>query len=108
MWLDWKELGGVYKLIYEGEVVYVGRSRNIANRLRDHRKARRFRFTEVVVCLCDEIRAEKLERETIHLHQPRHNVSRPYVCTNVDIDRAAFEPIMNQLLGSRILGRRCA
>lgn len=76
---------GVYALVYQGVVVYVGQSKCMLTRIYSHRNARRskdlpkwfpikgIQFDEIHVRPCHPDRIDALERELINLYKPRHN-----------------------------------
>jgi len=67
---------GIYFLIYKKEIVYVGQSCNAMNRIYQHRKNRKLRFSSYYILYLDEIsNEERLEVEIkyIALFKPEHN-----------------------------------
>lgn len=81
--------GGVYALVYHGEVIYVGKAKKMLNRLTAHLSlyaAKRKRpvpdwlsiqgiyYDEVWVRPCHPDRVDALEREMIALYRPRKNI----------------------------------
>lgn len=77
--------GGVYALVYRGEVVYVGKSKTMLVRIYSHRSAagrrqppwfpvKGIRFDEVHIQPCHPDRIDDLERRMIELYKPVYNV----------------------------------
>lgn len=79
---------GIYALLWQGKVVYIGQSRNVFRRLRDHylnatrnRKLYSweprsnkmiFDSAQVLPCMVEDL--DRLEREMIRRYHPRYNV----------------------------------
>lgn len=80
---------GIYLLTYKGEVVYVGQSRDLLRRLYEHRlnylrfksgkkghpysQAKAVLFDGIQILPCNPFELDRLERQYIALHQPKHN-----------------------------------
>jgi len=64
----WEDVSGVYFLISEGKVVYVGQSVCIYSRLRTH-----INFDKYAYVLCPTKMMDKLESLYIHLLRPERN-----------------------------------
>ena len=64
---------GVYKLIDQGRVVYVGMSHNLCARLAHHMSMRRFFFTDIEYARCKYMEAPYLERLVIKQFDPENN-----------------------------------
>ena len=76
---------GIYALLYDGVVVYVGQSKTPLNRIYAHRSLRSrtapawlpikgMLFDEVHVLPCPQDRLDIVERALIDLYKPRYNV----------------------------------
>jgi len=76
---------GVYALVYNGVVVYVGQSRKMLSRIYTHRtlcgkrkppqvKTRGIRFEEVWIRRCRVEDLDRIEKEMIQKYRPRYNV----------------------------------
>lgn len=64
----------VYALIEDGQVVYVGRSMNVRNRMKQHRKSgNTYDDYEIYICGSDN-EMKDLEAVLIQQHHPRRNV----------------------------------
>lgn len=70
-------LGGVYVLAYQDEIVYVGRTRDIAHRLALHRFRNRIRFDSVRFFEVSPGRAALVEGALIRALNPRCCVKAP-------------------------------
>lgn len=66
---------GVYLLMLDGAVAYVGRSTTLKTRLATHRASGR-KFDEARVIPCDEAASVWLEKELIRTLQPHQNLMR--------------------------------
>lgn len=69
--IPWENLSGVYFLISEDEVVYVGQSVNVYSRIYEHSKLKK--FEKYAYIQCPEPMLDKLESLYIHLLQPKLN-----------------------------------
>lgn len=65
---------GVYFLIDGGEIVYVGRSDNIADRIGAHVAAKRMVFDRVLTVPANGLDQERLEQRYIAAFTPKYNV----------------------------------
>lgn len=65
------ELSGIYFLISEGRVMYVGQSTNVINRVSTHAKSRA--FESFAFCPCSPEELDVFESLYIHLLQPPEN-----------------------------------
>jgi hypothetical protein len=77
----------IYCLLAKGEVVYVGKTRSVYQRISQHwrtmvRGKRRWygpheithiQFDEILIRWCNPTQSDKLEREFIHRYKPKHN-----------------------------------
>jgi len=68
---------GVYILLYGDFVVYVGKSRDVPKRIRDHcnrmANTNGFKFTKVMVRTCSRFELDRLEFAYISRYKPIHN-----------------------------------
>lgn len=80
---------GIYLLTYKREVVYVGKSKELLRRLYEHRlnylrfkvgkkghpysQAQPILFDGIMIHPCNPHDLDRLERQYIALHQPKHN-----------------------------------
>ena len=64
---------GVYFLLLEGEIVYIGRSVNIYSRVSTHLYEKTKVFDEVKFIECDKKHLEELEYTCINKFKPRLN-----------------------------------
>jgi hypothetical protein len=69
--LPWDEPIGVYFLVQDHRVVYVGQSVNILTRIREHRASKVFNRFAYVACTKDEL--DFLESLYIHYLRPKYN-----------------------------------
>lgn len=108
---------GVYLLLREGSVVYVGQSKCMLVRIYAHRNLARKRvpswlpikgvtFDSIEVIPCHPDRIDALERGLIALHRPVHNIAhhpdhprQPTVATKV---LAKLTPSSNPFAGLRL------
>lgn len=67
-----KRTSGIYFLIRDGEIVYVGQSVNVYTRIADHMRTREFTHTHVHECDVSEM--DGLEEYYISLLQPIENI----------------------------------
>lgn len=63
--------GGVYFLFDDEELVYIGRSQDIAKRLDQHQHSKKFDHYSFIECDGDE--RDELEADLIRLHKPKYN-----------------------------------
>ncbi|MDA8256318.1 MAG: GIY-YIG nuclease family protein [Betaproteobacteria bacterium] len=61
---------GIYFLMQEGEIVYIGQSRNVQNRIAQHGDKR---FDSYAVLPCPDATLEKNERRLILKFKPKYN-----------------------------------
>lgn len=67
---------GIYFLLDGADVVYIGRSKNVAARVAHHWQGgygRRKKFTEARVLECDPDMAGELEQRVITIWRPKYN-----------------------------------
>lgn len=64
---------GVYILLQNEEVMYVGQSQYIPIRVHTHRRDNRFQFDKVVVRYCEPNDLDLIEAELIKELKPMHN-----------------------------------
>lgn len=69
---------GVYFLVDDGEVVYVGQSKDIAFRLVSHRAGRKFKFSTVAWIAVPEPYLDMVESWYFHKLKPRHSKTTPF------------------------------
>lgn len=67
---------GLYFLIHEKNIVYVGISKNISYRLLQHERTEKL-FTEIFIIKFPEMAMSKLEEFYIHAFKPFHNFNYP-------------------------------
>ena len=80
------EVSGIYFLIHEGEILYIGRSGNIYNRVNNHAAVREYYFKNSkpgynIVCGIHETADNlvELEKKLINVAQPKANVKSKYL-----------------------------
>lgn len=61
----------IYFLYLKNEIVYIGQSKNVEERVQSHKK--RFIFDSYSFIECDESELAKLEAELIFKYAPKHN-----------------------------------
>lgn len=67
-------VAGVYLLVRDGEIVYVGQSGNVYSRIAKHMDTARFEFDSFSIFICvDKNDRLKMETELIHKYQPPEN-----------------------------------
>jgi len=66
---------GVYFLIENNEVVYVGQSNDIESRIRNHRYENTKQFSEVVYFRCKQNTLRYHEKKYIKLFLPKYNIA---------------------------------
>lgn len=73
---DIPKKSGLYFLIYEGEVIYIGRSENLYNRLNNHDVVRKYYLQDNFVCGIIEMSADNaksIELDVIEIVRPVEN-----------------------------------
>lgn len=75
---DINEECGVYFLILDGEIVYVGQSVCVWVRVRTHQNEGRIKFNRMAYVKCEKEKLNVLESLYIHCYQPKHNGSNMY------------------------------
>ena len=65
----------VYELYHRNELVYVGITKNIEERIKVHRKDKEFTSHKIVNVFRDRFLAMKHEHDLIETHQPKYNKS---------------------------------
>lgn len=76
--LIWKPVGkfcGIYKLILDGEIQYIGYARNVKRRVGEHRWERRIEFNESLAAEVPLEEVLSVERALIRHHTPPYNVN---------------------------------
>ena len=73
---------GVYMLIDHGEIVYIGQSANIQQRINSHKKDKQ--FDDVRIIDCNKIDRRIVERDLIHKHSPKYNKCQHKSVPNLD------------------------
>ena len=68
-----KPILGIYKLIKEDVVVYVGLSKDILKRIEQHRKEGKNDFDRNLLIECEERESKLIEITLIHFYSPLHN-----------------------------------
>ena len=71
-------INGVYFLIYKNEIVYIGRSKNIKNRLKQHKKSILFKFDSYSFYHVHRLSKEStyvIEKACIKKYKPKYNIS---------------------------------
>lgn len=68
---------GVYFLILSGEVVYVGKSKNVYARISQHMKRSMFEFDSFAFLESNDAEVGELEARYIHELNPRFNIEFP-------------------------------
>src|SRR5262249_16818161 len=70
---------GVYILVNEGTVVYVGKSKNLWSRIGSHMKGEsKMKFDRLLFKFCPEADLEALESRLYWSYLPKHNKIQPY------------------------------
>lgn len=72
--IPWKKFSGVYFLVDNNEVVYVGQARNVQERLSQQHKEKKFTHYAFVPCPIEVM--DKLESLYIHCLRPKLNGNR--------------------------------
>lgn len=90
-------IAGIYFLLRDNDVVYVGRSTNIMVRLSHHRFEATKEFNRIFVIECPVAHMDRLERLYIDKFQPTYNAA----CPPVD-GKAAWSENVRSLLGAAI------
>lgn len=85
---------GVYALVYQGEVIYIGKAKALYSRIYSHKSAwtrarskkrdriprfldsivKGFLFDQVFIRPCRSDQLDLLEQQMIHRYQPKHNI----------------------------------
>jgi len=96
---------GIYFLICQSEVVYIGQSVEMVGRIRGHIYARVKAFTRVLFIECDEVELDRVETTLILHFKPRYN-GRVYLPALEDVVRGReWVRLMRETAYSVILGR---
>lgn len=95
-----RRLCGVYLLIKNEEIVYVGQSINVDRRVKDH--ATHKSFDRVALVPCQREKLIPLEADYIRVFNPRLNIVRPMGGDWVEIDDFVFS-INTRIQGSEKL-----
>jgi predicted GIY-YIG superfamily endonuclease len=76
---DVEKTSGVYFLINDEEIVYVGQSVNIHSRIHDHTSSNgmRKKFNKFAFVCCNEDELDAVESVYIHMLQPKDNATKP-------------------------------
>lgn len=77
--MSFDRIVGVYFLLQDDEIVYVGQSTNIMTRLSNHKFEATKLFSRVFVMECPEAHLDRLERLYIDKFKPRYNSAMPKV-----------------------------
>ena len=94
---QWVPPTGIYFLIKEKKIVYIGQSINIFTRIMTHAKYKKFDSYSYI--LCDESILDKLESLYIHVYQPELN--------GFVAEGRKHAPIqLHELLGAGIIGEK--
>ncbi|MFW6281710.1 MAG: GIY-YIG nuclease family protein [bacterium] len=64
---------GIYKLIQDDEIVYIGQSLNCERRIGTHLKSDDKDFNSFEIIPCKEQELDELEREYINKYEPEYN-----------------------------------
>lgn len=67
---------GIYFLILDDEIVYVGQSRDIKSRISQHSKTDKF-WDKFFYILCERDQLNKLESHYINQFKPKYNIAIP-------------------------------
>jgi excinuclease UvrABC nuclease subunit len=67
---------GVYALLYDQELVYIGKTSNVPIRVYEHRRLNQIIFDEVMVKWCHVNYLDIYEEEAIAHFRPRYNSMR--------------------------------
>jgi excinuclease UvrABC nuclease subunit len=101
---------GVYALVWQGKVVYIGKSRKMLSRIYTHRSqagksksmftsARGIRFDDVFICPCPLEKLDALEKDMIDLYKPRYNINHksPHpITTEFTLDYHGVALVLNR------------
>lgn len=96
--MNYEHLVGVYFLLLDGEIVYVGRSVNVLGRLATHRTNATITFNRVFVERCREEQLGHLEALYINKFRPKHNAAVPPVSSAA----AAWDGSLSGMFGAAI------
>lgn len=77
--VNWADVG-IYALLKGDSVVYIGKSENITNRIKDHVKAREKDFDSYSVIACKHDELDDLEMFMIFKYKPRYNKQMTGFC----------------------------
>lgn len=89
---------GVYFLLLDDRIVYIGKSENIMYRLASHRYEATKEFNRVFVYECASANLDRLESLYINKFQPIHNGNKLFVAQ----DQAVWTESIRSLLGLAI------
>lgn len=85
--LNLTDLSGIYFLIRNGEIIYIGQSTCVFRRVYDHLWAKKI-FDSFSYIQCEEKMLDKLESLYIHFYQPPENGrNHGFVCAPLRIDQ---------------------
>ena len=85
--LNLTDLSGIYFLIRNGEIIYIGQSTCVFRRVYDHLWAKKI-FDSFSYIQCEEKMLDKLESLYIHFYQPPENGrNHDVVCAPLRIDQ---------------------
>jgi len=85
------KVGGVYFLIYEDEIIYIGKTKNIYERIYHHK----IQFDFFTIIKCEELNLNELERQYIMKFEPKYN---KHYLSYFQIERAKLRSRMNKEL----------
>lgn len=71
---------GIYFLLSNDEIVYVGQSQSVLTRIAAHHQAKEKVFNRIFVIECKPVELNHLEALYIDKYKPRHNITIPPVC----------------------------
>ena len=99
--MNYEHLTGVYFLILNDEIVYVGRSVNILGRLATHHTNQTIEFNRVFVERCRADQVAHLEAMYINKFKPKHNTSMPAVSASAMAWDGSLSAIFGAALHTR-------
>lgn len=85
---------GIYFLLLNDEVVYVGQSTDVLRRFSQHRQEGTKEFNRVYIVQCQPVELERLEAMYIDKYRPKHNATIPPVDPKTVVWRGTFSTIL--------------
>jgi len=86
---------GVYFLLQDDEVVYIGKSNDALRRLSQHRAENQKTFNRVFMVRCQLVELDRLEALYIDKYRPKYNTTIPVVPKNAVVWRGTFSTVLS-------------